>query len=93
MPETIKIDVDARGVATLTLNRPEKHNAMSALMMAELTQAAQDLGADDDVRVVVLTGAEKSFCAGGDLGWMRDQRDMDAATRAVEARKLATMLG
>ncbi|MEM9638308.1 MAG: crotonase/enoyl-CoA hydratase family protein, partial [Pseudomonadota bacterium] len=58
-----------------------------------LTQAAADLGADDAVRVVVLTGAGKSFCAGGDLAWMAAQREMDAATRGAEARKLATMLG
>ena len=93
MPETITIETDARGVATLTLNRPDKHNAMSAQMLADLTAAAAQLGADDAVRVVVLTGAGASFCAGGDLGWMRDQRDMDAATRSAEARKLADMLG
>ena len=69
MFETILVETDARGVATLTLNRVDKHNAMSAQMLAELTQAAADLGADDAVRVVVLTGAGKSFCAGGDLEW------------------------
>lgn len=93
MFETITVETDARGVATLTLNRPEKHNAMSAQMLADLTQAATDLGDDSAVRVVVLTGAGTSFCAGGDLGWMRDQADMDAATRSVEAGKLAAMLG
>ncbi len=93
MFETITVETDTRGVATLMLNRPEKHNAMSALMLAELTEAAAQLGADDAVRVVVLTGAGKSFCAGGDLGWMRDQADMDATTRSAEAGKLATMLG
>ncbi|WP_341234366.1 crotonase/enoyl-CoA hydratase family protein [uncultured Sulfitobacter sp.] len=93
MFETIKIETGPRGVATLTLAREEKHNAMSAQMIAELTQAAAQLGADDAVRVVVLTGAGKSFCAGGDLGWMQAQRDMDAATRSAEAGKLATMLG
>lgn len=93
MFETIGVVTDARGVATLTLDRSEKHNAMSAVMLAELTQAAADLAADDAVRVVVLTGAGKSFCAGGDLDWMRAQRDMDAATRSREAGKLATMLG
>lgn len=93
MFETITVETDTRGVATLTLNRVEKHNAMSAQMLAELTQAAAALGADETVRVVVLTGAGKSFCAGGDLEWMRAQRDMDAATRSVEAGKLATMLG
>ena len=93
MFETIAINMDARGVATLELARPEKHNAMSAQMIAELTAAAAQLAADDAVRVVVLTGAGKSFCAGGDLGWMQDQMRADDATRAAEARKLADMLG
>lgn len=90
---TITIATDARGVATLTLNRPDKHNAMSAPMIADLTQAARDLGADPSVRVVVLTGAGGSFCAGGDLGWMQAQMAADAATRADQARALAGMLG
>ncbi|WP_299670872.1 crotonase/enoyl-CoA hydratase family protein [uncultured Roseobacter sp.] len=93
MFETLQLDVDARGVATLTLNRPEKHNAMSGQMLEELTRAAQQLGADAAVRVVRLTGVGQSFCAGGDLAWMQAQREMAPATRAAEARKLATMLG
>jgi methylglutaconyl-CoA hydratase len=92
MYETITLATDARGVATLTLHRPDKHNAMSARMLEELVQAARALGADDAVRVVILTGVGKSFCAGGDLGWMRDQAAMDAATRSAESGKLATML-
>ncbi len=90
--ETLSIETDARGVATLTLNRPEKHNALSAQMIAELTEAAGALGADAAVRVVVLTGAGKSFCAGGDLGWMQEQMAADPETRGREARKLAEML-
>ena len=93
MYETLLLDVDARGVATLTLNRADKHNAMSAQMLEELTHAAHALGANDAVRVVVLTGAGKSFCAGGDLKWMAAQREMDGASRAAEAGKLAGMLG
>lgn len=93
MYQTIRVETDSRGVATLTLNRPEKHNAMSAAMLEELTGAAAALGREDAVRVVVLTGAGKSFCAGGDLDWMRDQMAMDAGTRNREVRKLATMLG
>ncbi|WP_424833134.1 crotonase/enoyl-CoA hydratase family protein [Ruegeria sp.] len=92
MFDTILLNIDARGVATLTLNRPEKHNAMSAQMIAELTQAAEMLASNDAVRVVILTGAGKTFCAGGDLGWMRDQMAADPETRFVEARKLAEML-
>ncbi len=65
----------------------------AAQMLAELTQAARQLGGDDAVRVVVLAAAGKTFCAGGDLAWMQAQMGMDAATRAQEAGKLATMLG
>jgi methylglutaconyl-CoA hydratase len=92
MFDTITIDTDARGVATLTLNRPDKHNAMSAQMLEELTQAAAQFAQNRDIRVVVLSGAGKSFCAGGDLGWMQAQMQMDEATRAKEAAKLAIML-
>jgi methylglutaconyl-CoA hydratase len=93
MPETIEVAVDPRGVAYLTLNRPDKHNAMNAEMIAELTEAARRLGRDPAVRVVVLTGEGRSFSAGGDLGWMRAQMEADAAARAREARSLAEMLG
>lgn len=92
MFEMIEIESDARGVATLRLNRPEKHNAMPGEMLVELKQAAKQLAADDDVRVVVLTGAGKSFCAGGDLTWMQKQMGADSATRGAEARVLAEAL-
>jgi methylglutaconyl-CoA hydratase len=93
MFETLKLDTDGRGVATLTLNRPDKHNALSGPMILELAAAAAALAVDDAVRVVVLTGAGKSFCAGGDLGWMQDQMVADGQTRFREARKLAEALG
>ncbi len=92
MFNTITLVTDARGVAVLTLNRAEKHNAMSGEMIGELTAAAKQIAVDDAIRVVVLTGTGKSFCAGGDLGWMRAQMAADSATRFVEARKLAEML-
>lgn len=90
--QTITLDRDARGVATLTLARPEKRNAISAEMIAELTDAAGALAADSAVRVVVLAAQGDSFCAGGDLAWMQDQMAADAATRGAGARKLALML-
>lgn len=92
MFETITIETDPRGVATLTLNRADKHNAMSAQMLADLTAGARQLGDDASVRVVVLTAAGKTFCAGGDLSWMKAQMVADPETRFVEARKLAEML-
>ena len=92
MFETIRIDQDARGVATLWLTRAEKHNALSQQMMEELTQAAKQLGEDPAVRVVVLAGEGASFCAGGDLTWMKAQMGADAQTRHDGARVLAYML-
>ena len=89
----INVEVDARGVATLTLARAEKHNALSAEMMTELEAAARDLAMDRAVRVVVLAAEGRSFCAGGDLAWMRAQFDMDVDTRRVESRRIATVLG
>lgn len=92
MYETITLETDTRGVATLRLNRPEKHNALSARMIADLTAAAARLADDDAVRVVILAAKGKSFCAGGDLGWMRAQFDATPEVRAAEATKLARML-
>jgi methylglutaconyl-CoA hydratase len=89
----LRIETDGRGVAMLTLDRPEKHNALDAGLIEALTAAAGRLGRDPAVRVVVLTGAGESFCAGGDLGWMKAQMAADAATRAREATALARMLG
>jgi len=92
MTQTIRIETDPRGVAHLWLARPEKHNALSAQMIGELTEAAAALGADPAVRVVVLAADGASFCAGGDLAWMQAQIAADAATRAAAARALAGML-
>ena len=91
--QTLSLTTDPRGVATLTLNLPDRHNALAPQMIADLHAAAEALGADHAVRAVVLTGAGKSFCAGGDLGWMRDQFAAPRAQRIAEARKLADMLG
>ena len=89
---TIALDVDARGVARLLLNRPEKHNVLSGEMCDELVAAAARIAADSEIRVVVLTGAGASFCAGGDLGWMREQVAASREGRMAEARRLARML-
>jgi methylglutaconyl-CoA hydratase len=87
---TISVQMDERGVVSLRLDRAEKKNALSALMIEELTHFASNL--PSDARVVVLSGAGDVFCAGGDLGWMKAQIDADRATRMQEARKLALML-
>lgn len=92
MYETVVMDVDPRGVARVTLNRPGKHNALSGAMIADLSACAARLAHDPAVRVVVLAAAGPTFCAGGDLGWMREQMAADAPVRAQAARALAQML-
>ena len=91
--ETIRVEEDASGITTVTLARPDKHNAMNAQMIAELNGAAHVLGSDDSVRAIVLAAEGPTFCAGGDLGWMRAQADKDRAGKMAEARALAGMLG
>ncbi|SLN54013.1 putative enoyl-CoA hydratase echA8 [Pseudoruegeria aquimaris] len=90
--QTLSVSTDARGVVSLQLNRPEARNALSAQMIEELTDFARTVGAAPGTRAVVLSGAGKVFCAGGDLGWMMDQIRADRPTRMREARKLAAML-
>jgi methylglutaconyl-CoA hydratase len=90
--ETILVETDADGIATVTLNRPDKHHAMNAAMIAELTEAAATLGAEPQVRAVVLAATGPSFCAGGDLEWMRAQQAADRAGKIAEAGKLSAML-
>lgn len=92
MTETISIERDARGVATLWLERAEKHNALSGRMIADLHAAAEHIGADAACRVVVLAARGRTFCAGGDLGWMREQFEAAPEVRGREAAKLAHML-
>lgn len=87
---TLKLDTDDRGVLTVTLNAPERRNALSAQMMDELTALAGAEGAE--ARAVVLRGAGEVFCAGGDLTWMQAQIRADREGRRAEARRLAGML-
>ncbi len=90
--QTLSVMIDDEGVAKLTLNRPDQRNAMSALMMDELTTFAGQSARDPAIRVVVLSGSAGVFCAGGDLKWMMAQIEADRATRMSEARRLAEML-
>jgi methylglutaconyl-CoA hydratase len=80
------------GVATVTLNRPELHNAFDDALIADLTRTFERLGKDAAVRIVVLRGAGKSFCAGGDLAWMRRMAGYNEAENVADATRLAAML-
>lgn len=89
---TIRVTEAADGIVRLTLHRPDKRNAMSAAMIAELTAFASEAAGRRDWRVVILDGEGEVFCAGGDLAWMQAQMAGDRATRIAEATRLAQML-
>ncbi|WP_382162110.1 enoyl-CoA hydratase/isomerase family protein [Hydrogenophaga sp. ANAO-22] len=76
-PPLIDLQVDT-GIATLTLNRPEKRNAMSDAMRAEFIEALEQVAADKAIRALVLTGAGKGFCAGGDVAGMEKRMNAPA---------------
>jgi methylglutaconyl-CoA hydratase len=90
--QTIELDVDDSGIAALTLARPEKHNALNALMIAELTEAAGRIATDEAIRAVVLGSRGLTFCAGGDLQWMHDQAARDRPGKMEGALELSRML-
>jgi methylglutaconyl-CoA hydratase len=86
-------DVTVRdAVATVTLNRPEIHNAFDETLIANLTAAFVSLDDNPDVRVVVLAGAGKSFCAGADLNWMKRMAAFGPEENLADAHALAAML-
>jgi len=83
---------DSRGVLTLTLNRPEIHNAFGDTLIAGLATVLQSANDDPDIRVIVITGAGKSFSAGADLNWMRGMLAASAEENERDALQLAAML-
>ena len=89
--ETLEQDIDSRGIATVTLNRPDVHNAFNENMIAELTTAIGQLGDDKNVRAIVLKGSGKIFSAGGDLNWMKAAADYTEAENWDDAVKLSDM--
>jgi methylglutaconyl-CoA hydratase len=86
------IEIERSGaVAWIWMNRPEVHNAFDPVMIAELTEAFVLLGASADVRVIVLAGRGKSFSAGADAEWMRQQGAASIEENTADARRLATL--
>jgi methylglutaconyl-CoA hydratase len=76
-------------VVSLTLDRPDRRNALDPHLLASLAEAFGDLSSDDSVRVVVLTGAGSAFSAGADLDWMRASRTLSRADNRAEAAAMA----
>jgi methylglutaconyl-CoA hydratase len=90
---TTTLDITRDGaVARVWLNRPDVRNAFNDAVIAELTAAFRELGADASLRAIVLGGHGKAFCAGGDLNWMRAMADYSWEQNRADARALADML-
>ncbi len=90
--KTVNTEIDPRGVATVTMNRPEKHNAFDDAIIAELREAFDALAQRDDVRVVILASQGRNFSAGADLGWMKRMAEYDFGHNLKDAELLAGML-
>ena len=78
--------------ATVTLNRPDTRNAFNEETIAEITRAFRELGADDDLRAIVLAASGPAFCAGADLNWMKKMAGYTHAENHADALQLAQML-
>ena len=87
--KTIRLEKDKDGVARLTLARPAIHNAMSIELVRELRHAIRAIGEDAKVRALVVTGEGQSFCAGGDLNWMKSIMKPTREKRISESLGLA----
>lgn len=90
--QTVLSQIDGRGVATLTLNRPELHNAFDDGVVATLTAELRRLEANTAVRIVVLAAAGPSFSAGADLAWMRRTADYTREENLHDALALAELM-
>jgi methylglutaconyl-CoA hydratase len=83
---------DPRGVARVTLNRPEVKNAFNEQLIADIAAAMNALSKDESARIVVLQGAGDAFSAGADLSWMKRASNFTAEENMGDARRLAAML-
>ncbi len=87
---TITYEKDNR-IARVTFNRPEIHNAFNGTVITEMSQVFSQIARDEDIRVVLLTGKGKSFCAGADLNWMRGVVKQSFEENLAESNALAEL--
>ena len=88
--EHLKITNDG-AVATVTLNRPDAHNALNVALVGGLTRLFEELALDEATRAVVLAGEGSSFCAGADVAYMRETGELSYEENLEDARRLAAM--
>ncbi|TOB85461.1 gamma-carboxygeranoyl-CoA hydratase [Vibrio parahaemolyticus] len=86
------LEKDSNGVAWLSLNRPEKHNAFDDELIASLIETLEQLERDDSLRALVLTAQGKHFSAGADLGWMQSMATKTESENLQDAQQLAMLL-
>lgn len=91
MAEAVLVSLK-NSIATVTLNRPEMHNAFNEDVIAALTETFRGFNKDPGISTVVLRGNGKSFCAGGDLNWMRKTSDYSYLQNVEDAMKLAELM-
>lgn len=92
MSESVQLDIDDRGVATVTLNNPDKHNAFDDEIIAALSEAFDRVAGNQQARVMVLASNGRSFSAGADLAWMQRMAGYSHEENLRDARALADML-
>jgi len=89
---TVLLEISAEGVATLTLNRPEVHNAFDDSIIAALIEALESTDRNPDVRVLVLRSNGRNFSAGADLGWMKRMAQNSHQENLEDAGQLARLM-
>ena len=89
---SLTLDIDRRGVATITLNRPEIHNAFDDVLILQLLDGLTQAAAHPGLRVLLLAANGKSFSAGADLGWMRRMADASRDDNLRDAQKLSELM-
>jgi methylglutaconyl-CoA hydratase len=92
MAKYTSLNIDDKGIATLTLNRPEVHNAFDDVMISELLQALKDVEDSEQARVLVLRSEGKNFSAGADLNWMRSMADKNYQQNVEDAGELGLLM-
>jgi methylglutaconyl-CoA hydratase len=90
--DTLELEFDPRGFATLWLNRPEKNNAFNAQMIRELIIALDQVQGDARLRFLVLRARGRHFSAGADLAWMQESANLDYNTNLGDARELGELM-
>jgi methylglutaconyl-CoA hydratase len=90
MPDLLKVSRSGP-LAAVTINRPDSHNALNADLIEELTRRFEEISDDDRVRAVFLSGEGRSFCAGADIGYMRETAGLSYEENLEDARRLAMM--